>query len=295
MISGVAWRRPVLHHEEALAVEVVGHREALAEGPDHPALVGLDGRLVPAGHHLGAREDEERAEEPDHPLELQERRAERDEDAARDERAQDPEEQHPVLVGRGDAEVGQHDHEDEDVVDRERVLDDVARQELERRLAGGEQRVEARRAHQPRVEREVPAHVEVEGQVEGERQGDPDDAPGGGLPDRDGVRAAMEDPEVERQQHEDERQEPEVEGPVVGEREERDGAGHSSFKRWSLSDKSRSRPATAPTATVGAGSRTRCGARRPTRFALTACRAGATLRPASRAAFPCLSRKGDLK
>ena len=64
--------------------------------------------------------------------------------AAEDEGAEDAEEEHPVLVGRRHPEVAEHHDEHEDVVDRERVLDDVAGEELERGLAGGERRVEAR-------------------------------------------------------------------------------------------------------------------------------------------------------
>ena len=77
--------------------------------------------------------------------------ADGDEDRAEDERAQDAEEEHAVLVLGRDREVVQHHHEHEDVVDGERVLDHVAGQELERGLPGRLRRVEARDGQQPRV------------------------------------------------------------------------------------------------------------------------------------------------
>ena len=218
---------PLVPNEEALAVETAGHGEALAELPDDPPLVRLD-RTSLAAHHLHAREDEERAEEPHHPLELEERRPEGDEDPAEHESAEDPEEEHPVLVDGRHAEVGEDDDEHEDVVDRQRVLDHVPGQELEGRLAGGQEWIEAGDRHEPRVLGEVPPHVEVEGQVEEEGQGHPDARSSSGLADRDRVGRPVEDAEVQRQEDEDEEQEGEVEGPVLADREEAQGGIHGS-------------------------------------------------------------------
>ena len=182
---------------------------------------------------------------------------------------EDAEEEHPVLIGRRHPEVGEHHDEDEDVVDGQRVLDHVPGQELERGLPGGQQGVEAGHGHEPSVEREVPPHVEEEGQVEEEREGHPDDAPGGGLPDRDRVGLAVEDPQVQGEQDEDEEQEAQVEGPVLAEREEAHGGIHRCTRNGEFT-------------------------RRPA-FPLDARgRALLAFRLASRAAFPSLSRKGDV-
>ena len=53
--------------------------------------------------------------------------------AAEDQRAEDAVEQHPVLVLAGYGEVAEDDREDEDVVDGQRLLDDVAGEVLARR------------------------------------------------------------------------------------------------------------------------------------------------------------------
>ena len=54
---------------------------------------------------------------------------------AHDDRADDAPEQHAVLIDLRHRERREEDDEDEDVVDRQRLLDEVAGQELERLLA----------------------------------------------------------------------------------------------------------------------------------------------------------------
>jgi hypothetical protein len=61
----------------------------------------------------------------------EQRRARQDEDGAQQERADDAPEEHAVLVLAGDPEIAEDHQEDEQVVDRERVLDQVAGDELE--------------------------------------------------------------------------------------------------------------------------------------------------------------------
>ena len=56
----------------------------------------------------------------------------------------------------GIAEEVEDDHEDEDVVDRERLLDDVAGEELQADLPRGRRGIEAGNGDQPRVARELP-------------------------------------------------------------------------------------------------------------------------------------------
>ena len=97
-------------------------------------LVALE-LLVLLQRHAHAGDDEQRAEDVDDPLEPREqRRAEPDEQAAHDERAEDAPEQHAVLVLRRHGEVLEDQHDDEDVVDAERFLDQVAREERQRDL-----------------------------------------------------------------------------------------------------------------------------------------------------------------
>ena len=51
--------------------------------------------------------------------------------AAHHQSADDPPEKNAVLMLLGDSEIREDQDDDEDVVDRERVLDDVAGEELE--------------------------------------------------------------------------------------------------------------------------------------------------------------------
>jgi hypothetical protein len=82
--------------------------------------------------HLDAGEDEEQAEEPHDPVKLHQQRPQRDEDGPEHQGAQDAVEEHAVLVLGRDPEVSQDQHEHEDVVDGQRVLDEIACQEFER-------------------------------------------------------------------------------------------------------------------------------------------------------------------
>jgi hypothetical protein len=121
-------------------VELVRERHPALERLQDGVLGRVD-RLVGAEDDLDPRDHEERPEDVHDPVELEEERAERDEDRPEDEGPEDPPVEDPVLVGGRDAEELEKDDEDEDVVDRERLLDDVARQELQedlpRRGAGG--------------------------------------------------------------------------------------------------------------------------------------------------------------
>ena len=61
--------------------------------------------------------------------------ADADHRAAHHQRAEDAPEQHAVLVDRRHREVTEDHRDDEDVVDAERLLDDVAGEVLQRRRA----------------------------------------------------------------------------------------------------------------------------------------------------------------
>ena len=91
---------------------------------------------------------------------VQERRPSEDHDGAQDERGQDPPKEHPVLQGRRDFHRREDENEDEHVVHRERLLDEVAGDELGAVL----------------VALEVP-----EDATEGESERHPDAGPGGSL------------------------------------------------------------------------------------------------------------------
>src|SRR5690606_35075593 len=76
---------------------------------------------------LDAGEDKEGAEEVDDEVELVDEHARRgDEDGTHDERADDAPEEDAVLVGGGHGEGGEDQEENEDVIDAERLLDQVA-------------------------------------------------------------------------------------------------------------------------------------------------------------------------
>ena len=70
--------------------------------------------------------------------------AHQDEDGPHRDGAEHPVEQHPVLVLRWDGEVRERQNEDEDVVDTERLLDQVGGDEFDPRLVAPPQE------HQPR-------------------------------------------------------------------------------------------------------------------------------------------------
>src|SRR5690606_34716557 len=107
-----------------------------------------------------------------------------DHGTAHQQRAKDPPEQDPVLVARRDLKIGEDQNEDEDVVYAQRLLDQVARKELQTDLR---------------------PHEVVQAEIEDERQRYPERAPGARLLHGYFVRLLMEDAEVERQhrQHED--------------------------------------------------------------------------------------------
>ena len=105
--------------------------------------------------------------------------------AAQHQRGQDAEEQHLVLVDGRHRERRHDDHEDEQVVDAEAVLGDVAGEEL------------------PRV---PPAGEDQDPDPEQHREDDVEHHPPGRLAEPDGVRVVVDDEQVDRQQHQDARE-----------------------------------------------------------------------------------------
>jgi hypothetical protein len=99
---------------------------------------GMKRRLVAPHGHLDAGDQQDGAEDVDDPVPLLEHvAAGRDEAAAHDQRADDPPEEDAVLVLGGNREVREDDGDDEDVVDRQRLLHQVAGEELEAHLRAG--------------------------------------------------------------------------------------------------------------------------------------------------------------
>lgn len=105
--------------------------------------------------------EEEGPEEVERPFEaFDECHPGEDEDGAQDQRAEDAPEQHPEAVGLGDLEEGEDDGPDEDVVDGQGLLDEVAGEVL----AGGASAVST-----PHDEREGEAEADPDGALDRRR------------------------------------------------------------------------------------------------------------------------------
>ena len=88
-----------------------------------------------AAPHLDPAEDEDRAEDVDHPMEaLQKRDAGEDHRRAHDERAENSPKKHAMPIERRHLEVSKEQRKDEDIVHAQGELDQVAGQELQRRV-----------------------------------------------------------------------------------------------------------------------------------------------------------------
>src|ERR1044072_9941822 len=119
-----------------------------------------------------------------------------------------------MLVLRRYREVREDHHEDEDVVDRQRLLDHVAGEKLERDTPRFGVRVKPRYRHQTRVLRELPERVLVKKIVEDQRERDPNDAPRRCFTKADGVRFAVKDAEIDGEENENEPNQSRGEPPV---------------------------------------------------------------------------------
>jgi hypothetical protein len=184
--------------EDLGAVVLLGDRDHPAHQPEHQVLLVALLVLLPAEGQLVSGVEEERAEEVEDPLEpLDHRGAGGDEQAAQDERGEDAEEQHLVLVDRRHREGRHDDDEDEEVVDAEAVLGDVAGEELARVPPAGE---------------------EQDPEPEEDRENDVESHPPGGLADPDRMRIVVDDEEVDREQQQNagDRGQPEPSGNVHG-------------------------------------------------------------------------------
>jgi hypothetical protein len=131
-------------------------------------------------------EQENKAEDIEDPGErADERRAEEDEAGPGEQREDDAEQQHLLLVGTRHLEAGHDDEEDEEVVDRQRLLGDVAGEILAAHLATAEDpHSDAERERDAdvgrRPDRRFPqgrdvCGPDVEDEVEDQQPDDPDD------------------------------------------------------------------------------------------------------------------------
>ena len=173
-----------LRHGQPGAGVLLGHREEAPEHLDRAQLPDVDGvvgsetaslpTLTAVSSRIAPKSRKVQRERRDH------LRPEGDEDTAQDERAGDPMRRTRCLQLVGHRERGEQEHEDEEVVDRERLLDEVARVVLEPAVA---------------------AEPLPDEDTEGEREPDVERRPGDGLLHRDRVRLAGQD-EVEGEQAE---------------------------------------------------------------------------------------------
>jgi hypothetical protein len=192
------WRCPedaALTHEEALAMELRRDAQVAAQPAQQRVLLEV-GLGVGEDDHLDARDDEEGAEDVENPGKLLYQPDSAENHAgAHDYGAEHTIEQHAALqIGR-DREVAEDHDEHEHVVDRQRLLDQVAGEEL--------QRLGVRDLGALGI-----VQVPPEQCCEREGEARPDSDPGGGLLDVDAMRlAAAEHEQVERQHREDENDE----------------------------------------------------------------------------------------
>jgi hypothetical protein len=170
-------------HEELRTVEAVGQAQVAAQplerdvvGQVRLGLFALEG----VQQHLDAGEQQEGREDVEDPAEVaDQRRAQADHDGAQHDDADDPPEQHPVLVLPRNGEIGQDQGDDEDVVHRQREFDQIAGVVLKRRLAP-----------------EIPQHIAAERQADRDVEGGLEEA----LLRPDDVVLFVEDPEIQPEQ-----------------------------------------------------------------------------------------------
>src|SRR5699024_3188512 len=126
--------RTALADEETVRVHLVRHRHRLAQDPDDPHIVEVGlfrpGDLV-IGQLRGGPQKED-AEEVEHIRPAGDRRrAEPNKYATQNERHEDAGEQYLLLVLTWDLKRGEDQREDEQVIDAERLLSDVAGKEFQ--------------------------------------------------------------------------------------------------------------------------------------------------------------------
>ena len=135
----------------------------LAREPHHEVLGVVV--VIRVADQLDRGVDQERTEDVEDPGELLNRdRAERDEDAAEDQRQDDADQQRLLLILLRHVEARHDDQEDEQVVDGQAVLRQPAGEELHTELAAVEEpHPQPERHREPDVDRQAIAHLAVVG------------------------------------------------------------------------------------------------------------------------------------
>ena len=169
---------PALAQPQRFAVVAPHHREAPGEPAQYRVLVHV--RFLAGGpEHLRAGDQQEDAEDVEDPVELRDQRgADEDQDAAQHDRAQHAQDQHPLLRLRRHREIGEQHQEDEDVVDRQGLFDQVAGKEFQRDAVGV-------------LRRHLALQVPPQADVEDHGQADPGQRPDHRFTRADLVRAVL--------------------------------------------------------------------------------------------------------
>ncbi len=159
-------------------------------------------------------------------MDLQEDGTEGDEDDPEENGAKNtPKEDLVLVLGRDTKKAEDHD-EDEEVVDRQGLFDDEAGEELQGGVTGLPIRIESGQGHELRILREFMFAVDVEGEIEQQRQGDPEHAPTRSLPHPNGMGFPMKHPQVEGEDPKNKNQEARVEPDILAKRKKDNVNGH---------------------------------------------------------------------
>ena len=114
---------------------------------------------------------------------------------AHHQRSQDAQKQNPVLVLQRNTEIGENQGDHKNVVQAQRLLDDVARKKFQRRVAARSNMMLAKSDVEPIV-----GVSKIYKDVEYQRKENPKPRPEQSLPHLDDMVAPVEDTQIERQQ-----------------------------------------------------------------------------------------------
>ena len=198
--------------EEVMAIDLGGDREETAGKTDGRMVGRVDFLIAFVAEHLDAAVDKDDSKDSQNPRDtLHEGSQQEDEEETKHDGSQDAPEKNPVVVTFVDTETDENHNHHEDIVDRERLLEEITRQVLledlfaidfessailHRRLddmldAGGlgvgEQILHGGDAVNP-------FGLEEEQQAKEHGQRNPDASPGGGFLDFDDMVFLVEDP-----------------------------------------------------------------------------------------------------
>ena len=116
--------------EEPVTSRLVGHRDKATEEPQQEIIFRMNFFVGEGKFQAGV--DKETAEEPEDPLKsLDQFSAHQHEGQSHQHRAENAPEEHPILVLQGHAEITKHDCKHEDVVHRQRPLNEIASEKLD--------------------------------------------------------------------------------------------------------------------------------------------------------------------